>query len=86
MKQAFRAVRGERAEKIRCMKSMATMSPMPSEIRVAQLIGAPPATVVSCSKANGPIPSGALSPNRKPTHTSNDTDPTTVITIWTRAV
>ena len=46
-KHARRAVSGDFAEKIRCMKSMATMSPMPSAISVAQLIGAPCAGSVS---------------------------------------
>ena len=41
VKQDRRAISGLRAEKIRCMKSMATMSPMPSATSVAQLIGAP---------------------------------------------
>jgi hypothetical protein len=61
-KQARRAVSGERAEKIRCMKSMATMSPMPSATSVAQLIGAPCAESVSWPRSNGPIPSGIVIP------------------------
>ncbi len=40
-KQALRAVSGDFAAKIRCMKSIATMSPMPSAISVAQLMVAP---------------------------------------------
>ena len=46
-KQARCAVFGDLAEKIRCMKSMATMSPMPSATSVAQLIVAPWAGSVS---------------------------------------
>ena len=40
-KQALRAVSGDFAANTRCMKSIATMSPMPSAISVAQLMVAP---------------------------------------------
>ena len=61
-KQARRATSGERAEKMRCMKSIATMSPIPSAISVAQLIAAPCAGSESWPKSNGPMPSGIVNP------------------------
>jgi hypothetical protein len=63
VKHARRATCGLRAPNTRCMKSIATTSPMPSATRVAQLIGAPWAALVSCSKSNGPIPSGMTMPS-----------------------
>jgi|GEM_PF-4732905 len=50
------------AAKIRCMKSMATMSPMPSATSVAQLIGAPADVDVSCSVSKGPMPGSMWKP------------------------
>ena len=85
-KHARRAVSGERAEKIRCMKSMATMSPMPSATSVAQLIVAPCAGSVSCPRSNGPMPSGTVIPKRTPTQISSAAEPITVMTIWMNAV
>ena len=68
------------------MKSIATMSPMPSESSVAQLIGAPASVEVSCSKSNGPMPSGIAKPIVAPTHHSSATVATSVMTIWMAAV
>ena len=69
-KQARRADSGERAEKIRCMKSIATMSPTPSEISVAQLITAPDSALVSCSRSRGPMPAGMVMPRATATQAS----------------
>ncbi len=86
MKQERRATSGDFAPKMRCMKSMATRSPMPSEISVAQLIGAPDSALVSCSKSNGPRPSGITMPKVTATQTSIAIVATTVIVVWIAAV
>ena len=86
VKQDFCAVSGLRAAKIRCMKSMATMSPMPSATSVAQLIGAPALVWVSCSKSNGPMPRATSNPYVVPNQTTRQTVATIVMTIWIAAV
>lgn len=77
-KPARRADSGERAEKIRCMKSIATMSPIPSDTSVAQLITAPDSALVSCSKSNGPLPAGMVMPWATLTHASSANAATTM--------
>ncbi len=77
-KQARRADSGERAEKIRCMKSSATMSPTPRDTNVAQLITAPDSGLVSCSKSNGPMPSGMVMPWATATQASSARAATTM--------
>ena len=86
VKQDFWAVSGLRAAKIRCMKSIATMSPMPSAMSVAQLIGRAGAGLVSCSKSNGPMPSATSKPYVMPNQTTRQTVATIVMTIWMAAV
>ena len=86
MKQERRATSGDLAPKMRCMKSMATRSPMPSEMRVAQLIGAPASALVSCSKSNGPMPSGMTMPKLRATQINIAIVATTVIVVWIAAV
>lgn len=68
------------------MKSIATTSPMPSATRVAQLIGAPEALEVSCSRSSGPVPSGTTMPKLSAVHTSRLIEASTVIAVWITAV
>ena len=86
MKQARWAISGVRAPKMRCMKSIATRSPTPSEISVAQFTGAPWEGSVSWPRSKGPMPSGTERPSSTATHTNRTSVATTVIAAWMTAV
>ncbi len=86
LKQALRAASGDLAANTRCMKSIATMSPMPSAIRVAQLMTAPCAGSDSCPSANGPVPSAMSRPCALVIQINSPTAPTRIKAIWMIAV
>ena len=86
VKQALRAASGDLAENTRAMKSIATMSPMPSATSVAQLMTAPCAGSDSWPSAKGPVPSAILRPWVLVIHTNNPIAPIRISAIWMIAV